>query len=295
MQSDFVYRGRTVRSQDIEFIGQLIADHPALSRRRLSAKLCAAWNWVQPNGHPRDMVARSLMLELHRAGHIQLPAPRFRPPNNAAQHRAPASPTESTRAPLACSLVQLGTLEIQQVRRTAAEKLFDGLLEAHHYLGYTRPVGEHLKYLVFAQGQPVAALAWSSAPRHLGPRDRFIGWSPGQRRAHLHLLTYNTRFLILPWVKVPHLASHLLSRVARRIAADWQALYEHPVYLLETFIDPERFAGTCYRAANWIYLGLTTGRGKDDQTNRPNRSLKQLWAYPLRPDFRRRLCGEGYG
>jgi hypothetical protein len=186
-------------------------------------------------------------------------------------------------------------LEIHQVRRTAAEKLFGSLMEAHHYLGYTRPVGEHLKYLIYAQGQPVAALAWSSAPRHLGARDRFIGWSAPQRRARIHLLAYNTRFLILPWVKVPHLASHLLARVARRIAADWQALYEHPVYLLETFIDPERFAGTCYRAANWLYLGLTTGRGKDDQTNRPNRSLKQLWAYPLRPDFRRQLCGAGCG
>jgi hypothetical protein len=196
---------------------------------------------------------------------------------------------------LECSLAQLGALEIHLVRRTAAEKLFGSLMEAHHYLGYTRPVGEHLKYLIYAQGQPVAALAWSSAPRHLGARDRFIGWSASQRRAQLHLLAYNTRFLILPWVKVPHLASHLLARVAGRIAADWQALYEHPVYLLETFIDPERFAGTCYRAANWLYLGLTTGRGKDDQTNRPNRSLKQLWAYPLRPDFRRRLCGAGCG
>jgi hypothetical protein len=295
VQSQFVYRGRRVSAQEIEFIRQLIAAHPGLSRRRLSAELCAAWNWVQPNGRPRDMVARSLMLELHRAGHIRLPAQRFCPPNNATQHRAPTRPSEWVNAPLECSLAQLGALEIHQVRRTAAEKLFGSLMEAYHYLGYTRPVGEHLKYLIYAQGQPVAALAWSSAPRHLGARDRFIGWSAPQRRAQIHLLAYNTRFLILPWVKVPHLASHLLSRVAQRIAADWQALYEHPVYLLETFIDPERFAGTCYRAANWLYLGLTTGRGKDDQTNRPNRSLKQLWAYPLRPDFRRRLCGAGYG
>jgi hypothetical protein len=289
MRNDFVYRGRAVSAQDIEFIGQLIAAHPALSRRRLSARLCAAWNWMQPNGQPRDMVARSLMLELHRAGHIQLPAQRFCPPNNATRHRAPACPVASTRAPLECSLAQLGPLEIQPVRRTAAEPIFDRVLEAHHYLGYTRPVGEHLKYLIFAQGQPVAALAWSSAPRHLGPRDRFIGWSAAQRRAGLHLIAYNTRFLIMPWVRVPHLASHLLGRVARQIAADWQALYEHPVCLLETFIDPERFAGTCYRAANWVYLGLTTGRGKNDHTNRPNRSLKELWVYPLRRDFRRHL------
>ncbi len=240
MQSEFVYRGRKVRAEEIEFIGQLIAAHPGLSRRRLSAKLCAAWNWVQPNGQPRDMVARSLMLELHRAGHIQLPVQRFCPLNNAARHRAPARQLVLASAPLECSLAQLGPLDIHQVRRTPAEKLFGSLLEGHHYLGYTQPVGEHLKYLIYA-----------------------------------------------------HFASHLLVRVARRIAADWQSLYAHPVYLLETFIDPERFGGTCYRAANWIYLGLTTGRGKDDQTNRANRSLKQLWVYPLRADFRRPLQGHG--
>jgi hypothetical protein len=252
---------------------------------------------VQPNGQPRDMIARSLMLQLHRAGHIQLPAKRFCVPNNAARHPRALGARQGAlaSAPLECSLAQLGRLEIHQVRRTPAEKLFGSLLEAHHYLGYTRPVGEHLKYLAYAQGQPVAALAWSSAPRHLGPRDRFIGWSAPLRRAHIHLLAYNSRFLIVPWVKVPHLASYLLGQVAGRISSDWQALYQHPVYLLETFIDPERFGGTCYRAANWIYLGLTTGRGKDDQTNRPNRSLKQLWVYPLRADFRRHLSAQAHG
>jgi hypothetical protein len=235
------------------------------------------------------------MLGLHRAGHIQLPAKRFCVPNNAVQHRSSTGQPVLAAAPLQCSLAQLGGLDIRQVRRTPAEKLFGQLLAAHHYLGYVRPVGEHLKYLIYAQGQPVAALAWSSAPRHLGPRDRFIGWSGSQRRAHIHLLAYNTRFLIVPWVKVPHLASHLLGQVARRIGSDWQALYHHPVHLLETFIDPERFGGTCYRAANWIYLGLTTGRGKDDQTRRPNRSLKQLWVYPLRADFRRHLSPPDHG
>jgi hypothetical protein len=192
-------------------------------------------------------------------------------------------------------LAELGPVEIRQVRRTPEEKLFGSLLQGHPYLAYTQPVGEHLKYLVWAQGRPIACLAWSSAPRHLGSRDRFIGWSAPQRRANLHLLAYNTRFLILPWIKVPHLASHLLARVARRIAADWQELYAHPVYLLETFIDPERFRGTCYRAANWIYLGLTAGLGKDATSRVPNRSFKQLWVYPLRLDFRRQLGGAGHG
>jgi hypothetical protein len=295
MQCEFAYRGRTVSATEIEYIRQLIAAHPALSRRRLSAKLCEAWNWVQPNGRPRDMVARSLMLELHRAGHIQLPAQRFCPPNNAACHRAPVCQLAPEAPPLECSLAELDHLEIRQVRRTPQEKLFGSLMQGHHYLAYTQPVGEHLKYLVWAQGQPIACLAWSSAPRHLGPRDRFVGWSAPQRRANIHLLAYNTRFLILPGVKVPHLASHLLARVAQRIADDWQALYAHPVYLLETFIDPERFRGTCYRAANWIYLGLSAGLGKDAQSGVPNRSRKQLWVYPLQPNFRRQLGAQDHG
>jgi hypothetical protein len=295
VQSQFAHRGRQVGAADIEFIRRLIAEHPRLSRRRLSAKLCQAWNWVQPNGQLRDMVARSLMLELHRAGHIELPAKRQSPPNNAARHRAPELELALAVQPLECSLAQLGPLEIRQVRRTPSEKLFGSLMEAHHYLRYTQPVGEHLKYLVYAQDQPISALAFSSAPRHLGPRDRFIGWSAPQRRANIHLLAYNTRYLLMPWVKVPHLASHVLARVARQIASDWQALYGHPIYLLETFIDPERFRGTCYRAANWIYLGLTAGLGKDARSSVPNRSFKELWVYPLRSDFRRRLNPTAHG
>jgi hypothetical protein len=295
MPDAICYRGRKLEVSDIEFIKGLIAQNPTASRRRLSALLCEAWQWVQPNGRLRDMVARSLMLSLHRADLIQLPEQRFRPPNNAARHLAPATALPLEGNPLDCSLGDLGSLEIRQVRRCPEEPVFDRLLHTYHYLGYMRPVGEHLKYLICARGQPIACLTWSSAPRHLGPRDRFIGWSPSVRRRNLHLIAYNTRFLIPRWVKVPNLASHLLAQVARQIAADWHALYQHPVYLLETFIDPERFRGTCYRAANWIYLGLSTGRGKDDQTKRPNRSLKQLWVYPLRADFRRRLCAQGHG
>ena len=289
VQAKFRYRGRNFSEAEIESVRQLIAAHPGLSRRRLSAKLCHAWNWVQANGQPRDMVVRSLMLAMHRAGRIQLPTQRMSPPNNAARHRAPASGRLLEVVPLECDLAQLGPLEIRQVRRTAEEGLFERLLHTYHYLGYSRPVGEHLKYLVLGRGQPIACLAWSSAPRHLGPRDRFIGWSATQRRAHIDGLAYNLRYMLLPWVRVPHLASHLLGAVARGISEDWQRIYHHPIYLLETFIDPARFGGTCYRAANWRYLGLTTGRGKDGQSRRPNRSLKQLWVYPLRPDFRRLL------
>jgi hypothetical protein len=180
-------------------------------------------------------------------------------------------------------------LEVRQVRRTPEEALFGRLMQAHHYLRYTQPVGEHLKYLVWAGGDPIAALAWSSAPRHLAARDQFIGWPAAVRRQNLHLIAYNTRFLILPWVRVPHLASHLLSQIARRISQDWQAVYAHPIHLLETFIDPARFRGTCYRAANWIGLGLTTGRGHNARTSRRDQPRKELWVYPLSADFRCRL------
>jgi uncharacterized protein DUF4338 len=285
------FRGQNITAEQVVSIRELIAQNPDLSRRRLSAQLARAWNWVQANGALRDMVCRELMLGLHRAGLIQLPPQRAHPRNPLAVRRQPAPLGELPREPIRTSLHELGPLELRQVRRTSAEKLFGSLLQEHHYLAYTQPVGEHLKYLIYARGRPVACMAWSSAPRHLGPRDRFIGWSAEQRRAHVHLLAYNTRFLVLPWVEVPHLASHLLARIAQVISADWQRLYQHPIYLLETFIDPERFRGTCYRAANWLYLGLSTGRGKNDHTNRPNRSLKQLWVYPLVRDFRRRLGG----
>ena len=283
------YRGRVVTGADVAFIDKLITEHPTASRRALSKKLCEAWNWVQPNGAPRDMVCRGLMLELHRAGQIELPKQRWVPPNPLAQRPRPAAATVDT-TPLRSVLHALRPLAFRQVRRTPDEPLFNSLLEQYHYLGYTQPVGEHLKYIVYAQGRPIACLAWSSAPRHLGARDRFIGWSPETRRKNIRFIAYNTRFLILPWVEVVHLASHILGGIARVLPREWARIYEHPVYFLETFIDPQRFRGTCYRAANWIVLGCTTGRGKDDQTMKPNRPIKDVLGYPLSRRFRELLC-----
>lgn len=292
MAVKLTYRGRQVSAGDVAFIQALIAAEPGASRRALSKQLCQAWNWVQPNGALRDMVCRSLMLELDRAGLIALPPVRYRPPNNVLVRRG--SGTVAVDAtPLRTPLAALRPLQFRQVRRTAHEPLFDALLQAHHYLDYTRPVGEHLKYLVYTQGRPIACLAWSSAPRHLGPRDRFIGWSAEARRQNIRFLAYNSRFLVLPWVAVPHLASHLLGRMAKILARDWEALYAHPVYYLESFVDPERFSGTCYRAANWRFLGRTTGRGKADQTNQPNRSRKEVLGYPLTKHFRHLLGRTG--
>ena len=225
---------------------------------------------------------------LHRAGEIELPAVRQTSLNPFVRRQRPQPPLID-RAPVSGSLRQLGPIELAQVRRTAQEPLFNGLIEHHHYLGYEQPVGEHLKYLVSVQRRPIACMAWSSAPRHLGSRDRYIGWSVEARRRNIRFIAYNTRFLILPWVQVPHLASHILGKVARALSDDWNRMYGHPVYFAETFIDPGRFRGTCYRAANWQLLGLTTGRGKNDQTNKPNRPIKEILGLPLTPRFRELL------
>src|SRR5207249_2253903 len=246
--------------------------------------------WKQANGALRDVVCRSLLLMLERAGQIELPPVRriIRGQRRNARPRPEAVWIDTT--PIQVRFVELGPVELEQVRRTADEELFNSLMEHHHYLGYEQPVGEHLKDIVSTAGRPMACLAWSSAPRHLGSRDRFIGWSAEARRRNIRFLAYNTRFLILPWVQVEHLASHILGRMAKRLSEDWERSYGHPIYFLETFVDPERFRGTCYRAANWVVLGRTTGRGKDDQTNRPNRPIKEVLGYPLTPRFRQWLA-----
>lgn len=283
------FHGRPIRAADAAFIKELIAQNPGLSRRRLSVRLCEAWQWKQPNGQWRDMACRTLMLVLHRAGHIELPARRFVPPNNAiVRHRPAQLWLEDTRL-IEGTVAALGPLRIEVVRGRESETLFAQLVEQYHYLGYRRRVGECLKYLVYAADRPLACLAWSSAPLKLDLRDRFVGAPKEAYRHNLHQIAYNSRYLILPWVKVPHLASHLLGRIARRISEDWQLRYGHPLQLLESFVDIERFRGTCYRAANWICLGQSAGRGTRSVRGQPACSVKELWAYPLRRDFRQRL------
>jgi hypothetical protein len=286
--SEFRYRGRTIETEDILYIRELISAHPNHSRRSLSRKLCEAWQWRQANGALCDMVCRSLLLMLDRAGQIALPPVAYVRHNPLANRIRPVM-VRMDQTPIEGHLHDLQPLELQQVRRTGEEHLFNSLLEEHHYLRYEQPVGEHLKYVVWAQQRPIACLAWSSAPRHLGSRDRYIGWSSEARRRNIRFVAYNSRFLILPWVRVPHLASHILSRMAARISEDWQRLYGHPIYFLETFVDPERFRGTCYRAANWVLLGQTTGRGKQSNSYVPNRSIKEVLGYPLTKRFRERL------
>ena len=290
MQEQLVYRGRKISSEQIRFIRDLIAEHPQATRYRLSKLLCERWDWRYANGALCDAHCRGLMLFMHRGGHIRLPRAKNTARKHPGKRRKPATDILLDQSPIQGPLRTLMPIEMQQVRRTGLESLFNSLIERDHYLGYTPPVGEHLKYMCCLRNRPVACLVWSSAPWHMGPRDRFIGWSPAVRRANLHLIVCNTRFLILPWVHVPHLASHILGKMARRISADWQEVYNHPVYYLETFVDQERFAGTCYRAANWQHLGQTTGRGIKDKVHKVTLSKKDVLGYPLSRDFRKRLC-----
>ena len=286
--AELKYRGRVITTADILYIQDLIAAHPQGTRRALSNKLCETWQWRQSNGALRDMVCRGMLLMLDRAGKIVLPPVKFVPHNPLAQ-RARPSPVVIDTTPIEGRLHQIQPLEFVQVRRGGDEPLFNSLMEEHHYLGYEQPVGEHLKYLVWAQGRPVACVAWSSAARHLGSRDCWIGWNQQARRRNIRFIAYNTRFLILPWVRIEHLASHILGRMAAQISDDWQQMYGHPIYFLETFVDPERFRGTCYRAANWALLGRTTGRGKQSNSYVPNRSIKEVLGIPLTKRFRELL------
>lgn len=288
METIITYRKRSVTGQDIAAIIKIIKSHPDKSRRFISQEVCREWDWRQPNGVLKDMVCRSLLLLLESKGLIKLPARKFTPPNPLANRKKPSRAVVD-KTPVNCSVSDLLPIRLKQVRRTRFDNIFNGLISEHHYLGYTQPVGEHLKYIAFSGDRPIACLAWGSPPWYIGARDRFIGWSNKIREKNLHLIANNLRFLILPWVQVSNLASYLLALNRHCLSQDWQDLYNHPVYLLETFVDTERYAGTCYRADNWICTGKTTGLGKLNQTRQPLLSKKAVYVYPLTKDFRREL------
>ncbi len=289
METILTYRRRSVTKQDIATISRIIESHPDKSRRFISQEVCRQWDWRQTNGVLKDMVCRSLLLLLESNGFIKLPARKFTPANPLAERKKP-SRVMVDKTPVHCSVRDLFPIKLEQVRRTGFEKIFNSLVSEYHYLGYSQPVGEHLKYIAFSQDRPIACLAWGSAPWYIGVRDRFIGWSKKIRENNLHLIANNLRFLILPWVQVPCLASYLLALNRHRLEQDWQNLYHHPVYLLETFVDTERFLGTCYKADNWLCVGQTTGQGKLSLSRQPLLSKKAVYVHPLTKHFRRELC-----
>jgi hypothetical protein len=280
------------RAPDVGLIRRLLSEHPDWGRSRLSVALCELWDWRADNGRLKDMACRSLLLRLEQAGAIRLP-PRQRPSPNGFRNRS-LFWVPHCREPIACSLTELTPLEITRVENaSAADRLFRCLLNAHHYLGLRNTVGENMKYLVHSRdGRPLACLLFGAAAWKCAARDAWIGWQPSARERNLPYLANNTRFLVLPWVRVPHLASHVLARIARRIQADWQAKYAHGLHCLETFVDVARHRGVCYRAANWQPVGHTTGRSRNDRQHRLRVPTKAIYLYPLSRDFRRRLCDD---
>jgi len=289
MEEIISYRNRSFTKQDIAAIRGVIASHPAGSRRFISQEVCRELNWRQANGVLKDMVCRSFLLLLEAKCLIKLPPRKQTPLNPLARRRNPLK-VAIDQTLLESSLKDLLPIRLELVRRTPLEKVFNSLVHEHHYLGYTQPVGEHLKYIAFSHNRPIACLAWSSAPWYIGARDRFIGWSRKTREKNLHLIANNTRFLILPWVRSSCLASCLLALSRRRLSQDWRRVYGHTIHLVETFVDLTRFPGTSYKADNWVRVGETTGRGKLSPSNKPVLSKKMIFVYPLSKNFRGQLC-----
>lgn len=290
MATGRIIQGRAVDEDDIRLIAALIAAHPKWHRTRLSQALCERWDWVAANGQPKDMAARALLRKLDAEGLIALPPP-VRSANNAFRHRTVA-PVSIDQTPIRGPLQALMPLRFALANQGEERQLFAALVRRYHYLGYRGPVGENLHYLVYDRdGRVLACLLFGAPAWKMAARERFIGWDRPSRERALGLMANNMRFLILPWVRVTHLASHILGRIARRISADWQAKYARALVLLETTVERERFAGTCYRAANWQCVGETTGRSRNDRYKRLNVPVKSVWLYPLCPSFRARLLG----
>jgi hypothetical protein len=286
-----IIQGRAIGPVELEQVRHLLATHPEWSRYRLSCALCHLWGWRNLVGQIKDMAARTLLLKLEQRGWVTLPACR-RPSPNRMRHKQIQKLAHRTE-PISGALRALQPLQFLELSQAPElGPVFDSLLQQYHYLSYTSPVGQNLRYLVRdRQGRELACLGFGAAAWQTQPRDAFIGWTAAQRQAHLALVANNSRFLILPWVRVPELASHILGRVARRLAADWRARYGHPVWLLETFVERERFRGGCYRAANWICVGQTQGRTRQDRHNQIQVPVKDVWVYPLHVNFRQTLCG----
>jgi hypothetical protein len=288
-------QGRTISPGELEWIGQLMRAHPQWGRFQLSVHIAQQWNWRNGVGQLKDMAARTLLLKLERRGLLKLPPRRsWGNSNRKARKVDTGHAAELDLAPLSAPLAQLLPLRVRLVETLPERRVLRQLLQQHHYLGYHRPVGENLPYLVESRcGQLLGCAVFGAAAWKCAPRDRFIGWSAEVRQQRLQWVANNMRLLIPPWVRVRHLASHLLSLLTQQVSGDWHRKYGHPIYLLETFVDQGRFRGTTYRAANWIYVGQTQGRGRQGPgPNIPSATIKDVYLVALHPHFREPLLGE---
>ena len=280
-------RKRIITEVEVKLIQATVNEHWTKGRTQISEILCRKWNWVQPNGRLKDMACREVLLTLKRKGLISLP-PRVNSAHNENRNRfIPVVEVQPT--PLEGKPSHFGPVRLQLVRNTSLESLYNSLIQQHHYLGYRQIVGNHLKYMAFIGEQPVACLGWGSAAWSVKSRESFVQWDKPAKEKNLHLVVNNTRFLILPWINIKFLASKILALNARRISKDWFEIYNHHIYLLETFVQKDRFKGTCYKAANWVCTGQTKGTAKKGHLHVKHGNIKDVYLYPLRKDFRKKL------
>jgi len=282
------YCGRLFSSEEIDLIRQLIADNPQRNRVQLSRLACDLLGWLRPDGGRKDMSCRVAMLRMHRDGLIILPKPQKG--NGNGRNRPLLTSASEPREPISLPAGALGQLLFRPVNSRRDSSLWNELIERYHYLGYKTLPGAQIRYLVFSGNHLLAALGFGAAAWALAPRDRFIGWTAEQRVANLHLVINNARFLILPWITSPNLASRILAGVNKQLPHHWQTRYGYQPVLMETFVEKNRFRGTCYRAANWICVGKTQGRGKLDRYKRYQLPVKDIFLYPLSKTFRQILC-----
>jgi hypothetical protein len=282
------YCGRLFTAEEMDLLRRLIASNPARTRAQLSRDVCDLLGWHRPDGRRKDMSCRVAMLRMERDGLLQLPPPLKG--NGNGRRRPRRTSASDPQEPLTAPVGRLGELVFRCVETRKDSSLWNELIERHHYLGYQPLPGAQIRYLISSGAHLLAAVGLGASAWKVAPRDRFIGWTLEQRRDQLHRVVNNARFLILPWIHSPNLASHLLARLARRLPQDWERRYGYSPVLLETFVEHERFRGTCYRAANWIHVGQTQGRGKLDRHKRFAVPVKDVFLLPLCRDFRQRLC-----
>ena len=282
-------QGRQLLPSDIEAIRLLIVDHPNWHRTRLSKELCELWGWRTGKGLLKDMACRSMLRKLEQKELVTLPVAHH---SGNRQRRIPDIPHSCN--PIETDLHTVRPIHLVAIQsRGAVDDLFHCLMDKYHYLGCKGHVGEHMKYIAFDhKNRPVACLLFGSAAWKIASRDQFIGWDRTTRRQNLRLMTNNTRFLIFSWVRIPHLASHILGASLRQLRQDWVTKYGHDLCLVETFVDRSRFLGTCYRAANWIKIGQSKGRSRQDRNHRLQVPIKDIYVYPLTTDYRQQLCGQ---
>lgn len=284
-----VIRGRSIGDKELEEIRALVQKYWPKGRAEISRQICHLWDWKQPNGWLKDRACRDMLLTLEKKGLISLPKRKNPGPQGKKNVQTQGFLIDTS----VCkgSITDYSSLTFSMVRKSSKEKLWDHLVRTHHYLGKPFIVGSYLKYIAYLDGQIVACIGWGSAAWKVNDRDQFIGWDQQTRKRNLHLIAGNVRFLILPWVQVPHLASKILAANAKLLKKDWLDFYNVPLALLETFVDTSRFYGTCYKAANWIHVGITAGSAKRGASYHYHGQSKAVFVYPLDKKFRERLHG----